>query len=401
MEVDGAHTKEMFHGRACVVEARRAKAGIDRADEAQQEIEPVARALVEGGRHRALERRRKTVWALEAPDVERGRDAARSDGGDRAMVGALAGQALVEDDAGRRPASSALGSTFQPPTSSRRPSLDDTRAAVEHLLRVGAVHLTGDDDALTGQAARARAEGIARAFGEIVAPSFIVRLRCDPLHTAINGAHANAIGATLEASGFASFAAKLHESDPKAPRTSGQASSSSSSSTLPRCDARSAEIIANLADERALYIVASTAVETDPLPRAFQALPPVSARWGDAADVSALTPMGRWCLRAAGVFGWRFSAGAVAELVAGPEADELPSALAELTNAGFIADEGEGRFAFASASTLSAARRLARPSEARLGARLARGHLPRTLEGEALLFVDPSCPSLATSANPP
>ncbi len=180
------------------------------------------------------------------------------------------------------------------------------------------------------------------ARGNRRAPSFIVRLRCDPLHTAIDGAHANAIGATLEASGFASFAAKLRQKRSEGAENERPGVIVVLLEDAAWCDARSAEIIANLADERTRPTSSrrQPSRSDSPYPAHPQALLPVQRALGRRgrdvlgthADGSLVLPAGGR-VRLQALFGGSRRRASQGRSAGGRRAPVLRSR--SLTNAGF------------------------------------------------------------------
>src|SRR6185503_15443683 len=124
--------------------------------------------------------------------------------------------------------------------------------------------------------------------------------------------------------------------------------------------------------------------------------------------LETLNPMARWCLRAAGMFGRRFSMSDVMHLVAGPESREVPTHIEHLVRDGHLrqraprekSDSAErDRFGleFPSGASLARARSLSRPAELRLGTTLVHKYDPaRRPRADRITSIEVSCPTLAS-----
>ncbi|MFO0616994.1 MAG: serine/threonine-protein kinase [Polyangiaceae bacterium] len=286
--------------------------------------------------------------------------------------------------------------------------LDVARRVLHGLLRKGVARVEGDVPITTM---------LAELLAEMVAPSVVLRVGCDPPSTQRPLSHASAIAAALAEAGQPALAGRLRPSTPESGRSARLAEPKAERTRAVIlvvedavwCDSATVERLMKLAQERALFVIFATSFEQvspatlDEAPRARVA-PPASP-W----PTGALDPMERWALRAASMFGRRFPSAGVSTLVAGDEARDLASALARVAHAGWIdalpsapVDRGGPWFRFATGGALFGARSLAAPPEQRLGARLASAWMGRASlapEIELVASVDVACPALAPRAS--
>lgn len=246
--------------------------------------------------------------------------------------------------------------------------LDPVREALRYVLRGGSVALCGEGPG----ASTAPAAAVAAILAEMIAPSDVAVLGCDPSWTATPHSHVRAVADGLASRGFLGLARQfLPDERRPASKPDPERRLVLVVEDAGWCDEASLETLARLAADRAIALVMTVGKNDAPsLHRApvvsIESAPP------PAPALEGLNPVERWTLKAASMFGHSVPLEGVADLVSGPEADEVGGALGLLARRGFLrhAEQPAG-FAFTNSTALVAARGLATPSEQRLGARLA------------------------------
>lgn len=256
-------------------------------------------------------------------------------------------------------------------------NLAPVRHALHHAIRSGAVSLVGP---FAGSASDA-ALGVAVMLAEIQAPVDVVVVACDPSYTSISGSHATSLSRAFAERGFTLLASRLATAVASADRISHGAVEPHRRVVVvledaPWCDPASAAALASLAQSRAITLVASTFASSTPTLLPGWASVAVDHPPPDETPFARLSPLARWVLRAASMFGRSVPARGVMQLVDGREADDVAPVLSHLATRRVLLplDGGASHYHFASGISLDLARNLATPGETRLGTALAHAY---------------------------
>jgi hypothetical protein len=283
-------------------------------------------------------------------------------------------ESMVAHDPAARPADGVdalvrLSWIAAPETAPR--DLSSLKRALRHALRSGSVSLVGP----VPGSATSTAIAVAVLLSEIQAPAAVARLRCDPSFTAVPRSHAAALARTLAESGFGALAARIDGSVSREARDAADPDRRVIVilEDAPWCDPATATLLSSLAAEHAISLVVGTFSLAQREPTLLPGWPavPIAAHVADP-PFARLSPLARWVLRAAGMFGRTVPLSGVEHLVAGREADDVEAVLDHFVRRGVLhaIPERPGRYAFADPFLLDAARSLASAGEARLGSAL-------------------------------